>query len=540
MLPARARQARIRRTRSRAARRARESFWDPPRGPARACSTSGPSAASTRSCRDGLGGGSLIYANVLLRKDEDWFVAGGPAARTDGYEYWPVTRADLDPHYDRVERMIERRSSSRSTTQPYDSTPQDASRSATPRRSSGSSWRLVSLAVTFANEGDRRSLGEPIRGGAPNLHGRTRLTCQLVRRVRRRLQLRREEHARLHYLTARAARRRRHPHAPRGALASSRARAAATARTSSTTRAREGGDARRRRRRSHAHVRPPDPVGRARSARPTCCCATAPRCPGFSPKLGTRFCGNGDLLTFVLNTKQDGAGRQRERRGSSTPARPGDHEHRAASPTREDGGDGPRLLPRGRRLPAVRVLDPARARRARQLWRWRDGAAHLVKNWLKGSPDTDVTAQIADLMLPTRAVRGRPAAAGHGPRRPRRPDVPARTAGCDLDWNKHGARRTYFERVRDRLARHGAASSAGASSTTRSGSCSRVITVHPLGGAPMGRDRDEGVVDSLRPRLRPPRPAHRRRLGHARPDRPEPELHDRRAGRPLRRPHPRP
>ena len=24
----------------------------------------------------------------------------------------------------------------------------------------------------------------------------------------------------------------------------------------------------------------------------------------------------------------------------------------------------------------------------------------------------------------------------------------------------------------------------------------RVITVHPLGGAPMGRDRDEGVVDS--------------------------------------------
>ena len=36
----------------------------------------------------GLGGGSLIYANVLLRKDEHWFVdepmPGG------GYERWPI------------------------------------------------------------------------------------------------------------------------------------------------------------------------------------------------------------------------------------------------------------------------------------------------------------------------------------------------------------------------------------------------------------------------------------------------------------------
>ena len=52
----------------------------------------------------GLGGGSLIYANVLLRKDEKWFVqedlAGG------GYEHWPVSRAELDPHYDRAERML--------------------------------------------------------------------------------------------------------------------------------------------------------------------------------------------------------------------------------------------------------------------------------------------------------------------------------------------------------------------------------------------------------------------------------------------------
>ncbi len=53
----------------------------------------------------GLGGGSLIYANVLLRKDEKWFVHEAPVPG-GGYESWPLTRADLDPHYDRVEQML--------------------------------------------------------------------------------------------------------------------------------------------------------------------------------------------------------------------------------------------------------------------------------------------------------------------------------------------------------------------------------------------------------------------------------------------------
>ena len=52
----------------------------------------------------GLGGGSLIYANVLLRKPEKWFVKEDLA--NGGYEHWPVSRDDLDPHYDRVEAML--------------------------------------------------------------------------------------------------------------------------------------------------------------------------------------------------------------------------------------------------------------------------------------------------------------------------------------------------------------------------------------------------------------------------------------------------
>ncbi|MBO0748691.1 MAG: GMC family oxidoreductase, partial [Acidimicrobiaceae bacterium] len=52
----------------------------------------------------GLGGGSLIYANVLIRKDERWFV--DEELPDGGYERWPIDRALLDPHYDSVEKIL--------------------------------------------------------------------------------------------------------------------------------------------------------------------------------------------------------------------------------------------------------------------------------------------------------------------------------------------------------------------------------------------------------------------------------------------------
>jgi len=52
----------------------------------------------------GLGGGSLIYANVLIRKPEMWFVKEN--LNGGGFEYWQVTRADVDSHYDQVEKML--------------------------------------------------------------------------------------------------------------------------------------------------------------------------------------------------------------------------------------------------------------------------------------------------------------------------------------------------------------------------------------------------------------------------------------------------
>ncbi len=123
----------------------------------------------------GLGGGSLIYANVLIRKDERWFVKED--SKQPGYEYWPLTRADLDPHYDAVEKMLNAQS------YPFDLAPYSATTKTQAMKQAASAlgleWQLPRLAVTFANKDRPPALGECIEGEPPNLHGATRVTCRL-------------------------------------------------------------------------------------------------------------------------------------------------------------------------------------------------------------------------------------------------------------------------------------------------------------------------------------------------------------------------
>ena len=80
-----------------------KNFWDPSRGyygmfDAWSFKGSGALVSS------GLGGGSLIYANILIRKDPKWFVTENHD--NGAYESWPMTYADLEKHYERVERMM--------------------------------------------------------------------------------------------------------------------------------------------------------------------------------------------------------------------------------------------------------------------------------------------------------------------------------------------------------------------------------------------------------------------------------------------------
>lgn len=79
-----------------------KNFWDPSKGlyglfNVWSFKNSGALISS------GLGGGSLIYANVLKRKDEKWFkedLAEG------GYKSWAVQYKQLERHYEEVEKMM--------------------------------------------------------------------------------------------------------------------------------------------------------------------------------------------------------------------------------------------------------------------------------------------------------------------------------------------------------------------------------------------------------------------------------------------------
>jgi cholesterol oxidase len=122
----------------------------------------------------GVGGGSLIYANVLRRKDADTYTLGG----------WPsaIAQADLEEHYQRVEDELG------ATEYPYlagaddrsfphvTSTPK-ASRFRDAAEKAQLSWGPARLAVTFSDKGEPAGL--PFGSPAGNMHGAPRSTCRL-------------------------------------------------------------------------------------------------------------------------------------------------------------------------------------------------------------------------------------------------------------------------------------------------------------------------------------------------------------------------
>jgi cholesterol oxidase len=129
----------------------------------------------------GLGGGSLIYANVLLRKDPDTFVS-------DDRERWPLGYGDLEPHYERVEATLRperypfEHEPNRSRTLKTAAMAEAAEGVARRIDSPETGWQLPPLAVTFGNPGEVPRPGAPIRDAPPSVHERPhpRLTCALV------------------------------------------------------------------------------------------------------------------------------------------------------------------------------------------------------------------------------------------------------------------------------------------------------------------------------------------------------------------------
>jgi cholesterol oxidase len=439
----------------------------------------------------GLGGGSLIYANVLLRKDPEWFVR----EERPGGEWWPVTREDLEPHYDRAERMLDAQRYP-FAVEPYSLTPRTrAFRDAALRL--GWEPELPPLAVTFAAAGRPPAIGEPIpeSDAGPNLHGAARSTCRLCGECDIGCNYGAKNTLDYTYLSA-------------AQLAGAVIRDLCEVRTFEP---RPGGgyvvryvthDLAREGQPYPTQSLPLQEVSADRLVLAAGSLGTTfllhrnrDSLPGLSAALGTRFSGNGDLLTLAIQPKDGRTGEPILIEGGVGPsitvavrfAGMPDPDAPPGSPGRgfylEDAGypDLLNWLIQAAEVPGA-------------LWRGWLTLKRLVLRLLRRDPDTDMSAEISTLLGDARYSSGILPLLGMGREKP--VGVLGLADGrLTADWTIDRSS-DYFDAVR--AAQESLATELGAkfrdNPVWHLGR--RVITVHPLGGAPMGRDEREGVVDA--------------------------------------------
>jgi cholesterol oxidase len=480
-------------------------------------------------CASGLGGGSLIYANVLLRKDERWFVKEDLAK--GGHEDWPVTRADLEPHYEEVERRIGVEEFPLEHS-PYDRTPKVlAYREAAKKQ--GLDWKLVPLAVTFANKGRDPVPGEPMEGSNQNLHGQWRSTCRLCGECDVGCNYGSKNTLDYNYLSAAA-------------------RAGAELRTRCEVRAFEpspqrGGYLVHYVR--HEREAEDEPTDTSRLPRHTLHCdhlilsagtmgttwlmlRNRAALPALSSQLGVGFSGNGDLLTFALDCARrrpdgkripleidpargpvitsairmadalDGGdnGDRRHGRDGRHDGEGGEGGEGEGGGSGGSGGSGREHDQRGfyledagypqfaswmlETLQGPEALLKAIPRLVRQAWQTRRGHRHseigALVSALFGA--TDLSSGVLPLL-----GMGRDIPDGH---------MTLNEGRLEVDWSKDGASAAYFDRLR--ATSQAIAKELGATFEDNPMWLEkRVITVHALGGCRMGNSPAEGVVDSM-------------------------------------------
>jgi cholesterol oxidase len=436
----------------------------------------------------GLGGGSLIYANVLLRKDERWFVHESPVPG-GGHENWPISRADLDPHYDAVERMMHPQRYPL-TVEPYASTLKTLALRDAARRL-GLDWELPPLAVTFGNDGETPVPGEAIRPYEyPNIHHRLRTTCRLTGECDIGCNYGSKNSLDHTYLSAAA-------HAGAEIRTRSEVRRIAPAdgggyRITYVTHTPENEGRRTRTERLPESQLVADRLVLAAGAfgTPFLLLRNRAALPALSPALGTRFSGNGDLLTFLLDAKEaDGSPRRLESsRGPviTSAIRVADEVDGAAAGDRgfyiEDAG-----YPSFADWMAEAAQAPSAVVRAARFLAARAWAG------ITGSPRSGLGSEIHALLGDAAFSAGALPLLGMGR------DVPdgrmrLRRGYLQVDWTT-ATSASYFDRVRSVMQDIAGEVGARFEDNPLWHLRRRVITVHPLGGAPMGRHPGEGVVD---------------------------------------------
>ncbi|SDY91699.1 cholesterol oxidase [Amycolatopsis xylanica] len=429
----------------------------------------------------GLGGGSLLYAGVLLRKDEKWFVDEEPLPG-GGYEDWPVTRADLEKHYDAVEKMLA------PTPMPFDrpgysETPKTIAMRDAARRM-GAEWSLPPLGITFSAKP-----GLPPEPGTriaeveyKNLHGAVRRSCRMCGECNIGCNDGAKNSLDHTYLSAAKAK-------------------GAEIRTSSEVvriapRARGGYEV-------DYLVHDPDagPAAFKHSKQLSCdvlvlgagtfgtvglLLRNRANFPGLSRALGTRFSGNGDVLGFMLRATEGGPRTLAASQGpvitssirfpdglDGVAGQRGGYVQDAGFPLFVDWlVEGSRVSKLGAR--AARFVGDALA-----------GSLSLSRSPHSGARLSSLLGcgLLSDTSMPLLAM-GRERPEGR---------LSLRRGELDLRW-RHESSRDYFTLAGARM--RAIAESDGAEYRDNPmGRGGRVVTVHPLGGAPMAVTEHAGVCD---------------------------------------------
>ncbi|MFN0248260.1 MAG: GMC oxidoreductase [Kofleriaceae bacterium] len=444
----------------------------------------------------GLGGGSLVYGNVLLRKDERWFVREDLASGS--YEHWPIGRADLEEHYAAVEKILVPQHYPSGA--PYDANVKiNAFRAAAQRvaaRTPALSVQSLPLAIAYGNNPARPVPGESLHEDVPNRYGVARRSCNLCGECSLGCNVGAKQTLDLNFLT-------------RAEKMSAEIRTSAEVRA---FRPRRGGG-------YEVDYVVHDPT--AREGRPFDTSALIPvtvtcdrlvlaagslgttylllKNAGAFPalsreQLGTRFSGNGDLLSVALLATKRVDDRALPWAVESSVGPPITHALRHADAL--DTGDprdgrGFYLEDSGIPTQVAWMLEglntPGWIARG---WRL---ARRVMWKMLGRDLDTDLANELADFLGPMALGARTMPMLGMGR------DTPDGRFTLDrdrlqLDWTKRRSA-AYFDNLAGTA--RAVAEELGAKFVLdpMSNLFDRVVTVHPLGGAPMGRNRHEGVTD---------------------------------------------
>ena len=455
----------------------------------------------------GLGGGSLIYANVMLRKPPETF---GADPSNDAVP-WPVSAAELESEYDDAATILE----PNPLPDEYATPPRERGGVAKTQqfmaaaRAQGLDPRLAPIAVTFrAEHGQASSTARPVPGepfGAHNLHGRPRHTCTLVGEcdlgcnegakntldytyLSRFLEAGRapdggEPRARIFtcceatgigpapdrgyrvsYVEHRAARavvaRRRELHDPGEPLLDPDTDEASDEWTRTVT--------------AGVVVVAAGTFGSTRLL-----LASRPQLPRLSAQLGRRFSTNGDLLTVARDCRApDGTWRNLDPTYGPVITAYAQHTSGGRRLWMQDAG-GPGVSAWAWQAGEVpRDLWRARALVPGLLWGRRGGRIGRLVARALGSGESS-SAMLPMLTMGEDVSGGRMRLQGDG---------------LALEWDPRGASRSYFDSAASLAQRF--AGHLGGRLPPLATRWAPGLTAHPLGGCPMGADARSGVVDS--------------------------------------------